>query len=96
MKAACERCLVYDVDGSTACESCAALEDDKSRAIGSAMLAFVSAAYLATLAVGYLVFRARPFVGGLAAVIAIAVGRALQTYLRPPVVTRRSGAPRSG
>jgi hypothetical protein len=54
---------------------------------------FVGVAYLATLAVAYLVFRARPFVGGLAAVVAITLGRALQIVLHIPNVTRRpSGA----
>lgn len=85
----CERCLVYDVNGQPACDDCGASEDDRGRALGAALLAVVSVGYLATLAIGYLVFRARPFVGGLAAVIAIVLGRALQIFLRPPVVTRR-------
>lgn len=96
MKSSCEPCLAYDVDGSAACASCGPREDDRSRALGSALLTFVSVGYLAALAVGYLVFRARPFVGGLAAVVAIALGRALQMYVRPPIVTRRQPAPRAG
>ena len=45
--------------------------------------------YLATLALGVLAFRAKPFVGGIAAIVAIALGRALQMVLRPPDVKRR-------
>jgi hypothetical protein len=92
-KSGCEHCLPYEVDGSEACETCGVAEDDRSRALGSALLAFVGAGYLATLALGYIFFRARPFVGGLAAVVAIALGRMLQVYLRPPIVTRRASAP---
>jgi len=95
-KAGCDPCLPYDVDGAVACEACAALVDDRGRALGSAMLAFVAVGYLATLAIGYLVFRARPFVGGLAAVVAIALGRLLQVYVRAPTVTRRPDARRPG
>lgn len=95
-KAGCEPCLAYDVDGNVACESCAALEDDRGRALGSALLAFVAVGYLATLAIGIVVFRARPFVGGLAAVVAIALGRALQMFVRMPTVTRRPSARRTG
>jgi len=95
-KLGCARCLAYDVDGGVACESCGALEDERSRAIGSAVLAFVAVGYLAALAIGYLVFRGRPFIGGLAAVVAIALGRALQLYIRPRTVTRRASAQRTG
>lgn len=93
-KAGCDRCLVFDVDGGGACAACAASQDDRSRALGSALLAFVGVGYLATLAIGYLLFRGRPFVGGLAAVVSIGLGRALQIYLKPPVVTRRAATPR--
>lgn len=48
------------------------------RAIGSALFAVVAASYLAFLAVGVLAFRGRPFVGGAAAVFAIALSRVLQ------------------
>lgn len=88
-KPRCERCLTYEVDGDLACNECGAMEDDRSRSLGSALLALVAVGYLATLAVGFLVFRARPFVGGLAAVVAIALGRALQLFLQVPIVTRR-------
>lgn len=88
-KVGCARCLEYDVDGRAACADCGRLEDDRSRSLGSALIASVSVGYLATLAVGYLLFRGRPFVGGFAAVVAIALGRLLHMYLRPPIVTRR-------
>jgi hypothetical protein len=93
-KACCDHCASFDVDGKPACEACGAAADERSRALGSALLTFVGVGYLATLAIGYLLFRARPFVGGLAAVVAIALGRALQMYLRPQVVSRR--APHTG
>ncbi|MDF2695036.1 MAG: hypothetical protein K0S65_3419 [Labilithrix sp.] len=96
MKGACERCLAYDVDQTASCEACAAHAEDRSRSLGGAILAFVAVAYLATIAVGVLVFRARPFIGGLAAIVAIALGRTLQTYVKPPVVTGRSLSTRSG
>lgn len=88
-RGACERCLVFDVDGRPACAACGASADERSRALGSALVGFVGVGYLATLAIGYLVLKARPVVGGLAAVVAIALGRALQMVLRPPVVVRR-------
>lgn len=87
-KAICETCAVFVIDGRPACEACGRLEAEKSRAVGSALLGFIGAAYLATLAIAILLFKPRPFVGGLAAVVAIAVGRALQIWLRPRAVTR--------
>jgi hypothetical protein len=53
------------------------------------MLALVGVGYLATVAIGYLLFKARPYVGGIAAVVAIMLGRLLQMYLPVPVVRRR-------
>jgi hypothetical protein len=47
----------------------------------------VAVAYLATLALGYIVLKGRPIVGGIAAVVALVAGRALQIYL-----TERGGA----
>lgn len=41
----------------------------------------VAVAYLAALALGYIVLKGRPIVGGLAAVVALVSGRALQVYL---------------
>lgn len=90
----CERCLTYDVNGHAACAACGRAEGDRSRTLGSALFALVALGYLVALGIGYLLFRARPFVGGLAAVVALALGRALQLSLRIPIVTR--GAPRAG
>lgn len=56
-------------------------DDDEAR--GTVVIALVATVYLATLAIGLVVFRAKPFVGGLAAVVAIVVGRALQVWLGP-------------
>lgn len=88
----CTRCLTYEVDGVHACESCGISHAERSRSLGSTLLVLVAAGYLATLAVGYLLFRARPFIGGFAAVVAIALGRMIQLHFRPRHVTRRSGA----
>jgi hypothetical protein len=41
----------------------------------------VAVAYLAALAIGYVLLKGRPIVGGLAAVVALLSGRALQVYL---------------
>lgn len=89
-KAMCSRCAAYDVDGRACCETCGRAEEERGRSLGSALLAVVGFGYLATLAVSYLVFHAQPFVGGIAAIAAIALGRAAQVYLRPPAVTRRT------
>lgn len=86
----CEGCLAYDVDGTPACESCAVALDERSRTWGSMVLALVGVGYLATLAVSYVVFRGRPFVGGLAAIVAMVLGRGLQIFLRVGRATRRT------
>lgn len=88
-KGACDRCLVWNVNDRSACQACGASADDRSRSLGTALLALVGVGYLGTLALGYIVFRARPFVGGLAAVVAIALGRVLQMVIRIPRVVRR-------
>jgi hypothetical protein len=95
-KAGCERCIGYDVDDRMACEPCGVAEGDRGRELGSAIIGFVGVGYLATLALGYVFFRGRPFVGGFAAVVAVALGRVLQTYLRPPLVSRRVSPPHVG
>lgn len=87
-KPICDACAVFEIDGQAACGACGRVADERSRAVGSALLAFIGASYLATLAVCVLLFKPRPFVGGLAAVVAIAVGRALQVWLQPRAVTR--------
>ena len=81
--------ITYEVDGRPACAPCGANATERSRTLGSTVLALVGVGYLATLALGYVVFRARPFVGGLAAVVAIALGRVLQGLVRFPRVARR-------
>lgn len=58
--------------------------------IGGALVVLVAAAYLVTLAVGYVVFRARPFVGGFAAVVAIVLGRTLHAHIHLPVIDQPS------
>jgi hypothetical protein len=85
----CESCLVYEVDGRAACEPCGREEAERGSALGSSVLAFVGVGYLATLALGFLLFKGRAFIGGLAAVVAIAIGRGLQVFVKTPVVTRR-------
>lgn len=74
------------------CEGCGAVAIERGHAVGSAALALIAAGYLIALAIGYLVFRARPFVGGLAAIASLVVGRLVQTALRAPIVTRRAEA----
>jgi uncharacterized protein (DUF983 family) len=88
----CGACLTYEVDGEPACEACGSGMAERSRAIGSGVIGVVAVGYLATLAVGVGLFHARPFVSGVAAIVAITVARALQLLLRAPaVLTRRSG-----
>jgi hypothetical protein len=72
------------------CAACGAREAEDGRSVGSAVLGLVSVGYLATLALGYEIWKARPFVGGLAAIVAIGLGRILQTAMRIPTVTSRA------
>jgi hypothetical protein len=85
----CGACIAYDVDGRPTCEACGRAEEDRGKSVGTTLLALTAVGYLATLALGLLAFRARPFVGGVAAIVGIAIGRALQLILKPPVVVRR-------
>ncbi len=85
----CESCLVYEIDGKPACGPCGTEVEERGKALGTSVLAFVGVGYLATLALAFLVFRGRAFIGGLAAVVAIAIGRGLQVFLKTPLVTRR-------
>ena len=89
----CDACATYDLDGAPCCEPCGRQEEDDSHALSSGLLALVAVGYLATLALGIVLFKARPFVGGLAAVVAIALGRAMQLLVKAPTVTRRLAAP---
>lgn len=97
-KGLCDTCATFELDGNWCCEACGRKEEDDARELGAGLLALVSVGYLATLAIGVVLFKARPFVGGLAAIVAIALGRALQMLIRAPSVARRLGAsvPRSG
>jgi hypothetical protein len=60
------------------------------RELGSGLIALLGVGYLAALALGVVFFKAQPFVGGLATIAAIALGRALPLVLPLPVVTRRA------
>jgi hypothetical protein len=88
-KSLCEACATYELEGSSCCEGCGRAREGDRDALSSGLLAMVSVGYLATLALGVLLFKARPVVGGLAAVVAIALGRALQLLTNKPTVTRR-------
>jgi hypothetical protein len=91
-KSLCDGCASFELDGEWCCEICGVRQENDARELGSGLLALVGVGYLATLAVGILIFKARPFVGGLAAIVAIGLGRALQMLVRAPAVTRRLGA----
>jgi hypothetical protein len=88
----CNVCSTYELDGAAYCERCGRAHEDESHALSSGLLALVAVGYLATLAIGIVVFKARPFVGGLAAVVAIALGRAMQLLVKAPAVRRRMSA----
>jgi hypothetical protein len=89
----CDACATYDLDGATCCERCGRDKEDESHALSSGLLALIGVGYLATLAVGVVIWKPRAFVGGLAAIVAIALGRLMQLFVKTPVVTRRvSGA----
>jgi hypothetical protein len=85
----CDACATHEIDGGPCCETCGRAEDERVRALGSGMLALVGVGYLATLAIGVALFKARPFVGGVAAIVAIALGRGLQLLIKPSAVTHR-------
>jgi hypothetical protein len=65
--------------------------------LSSGLLALVAVGYLATLALGTVLFKARPMVGGFAAIVAIGLGRGLQLLVKTPAVARRipATAPRT-
>jgi len=77
------------MEGGFGCERCGRLREAEAAELSSGLLAFVAVGYLATAAVGVLVFKAQPFVGGLAALVAIGLGRALELLVHSPSVTRR-------
>ncbi len=88
-RALCEACIAYDVNDEPTCERCGRQEEDRGKSLGSTLLVLTGLGYLVVLAIGVKAFHARPFVGGIAAIAAIALGRALQLALKPPVVIRR-------
>lgn len=90
-KGICTQCAAYDVDDAMTCEPCGRSEEDRARGIGLSLTGLVGAGYLATLALGVVVFKSKPFIGGIAAIVAIVLGRVLQLVLRPPSVRRRLG-----
>lgn len=92
-KPACDACATFTIDGEPGCESCGRKEEDRAQAIGSALLALVGVGYLATLAIGVMLFRPRPLVGGIAALVAIGLGRILQVVVRTSSVRRRAVSP---
>jgi len=94
-KGMCEACAGFEIDGKACCADCAREVEAQARDVGSGMLALVGVGYLLTLAVGFAIWKGRPFIGGLAAVVAIALGRALQLVLKAPAVTRRRTPPRT-
>lgn len=79
----------WELDGKAACDACARDAEARSRDLGVGILACVGAGYLGALAVGFLVFHARPLIGGIAAIVAIALGRALTVLVKKPVLSRR-------
>lgn len=85
----CDACATYELDGASCCERCGRDKEDDGNALSSGLLALIGVGYLATLALGIVVFKARPFVGGLAAIVAIALGRLMQLLVKMPLVTRR-------
>jgi hypothetical protein len=91
-KPLCDACATFESDGAWCCEPCGRRQEDDARELGSGLLALVGVGYLATVALGVVLFKARPFVGGLAAIVAIGLGRALQMLVRAPAISRRPGA----
>ncbi len=86
----CDACATYHLDGASCCERCGRTKEDDGNALSSGLLASIGVGYLATLAIGVVIWHARPFVGGLAAIVAIALGRIMQLVVKTPLVTRRA------
>lgn len=85
----CNACSTYELDGKPCCERCGRAKEDDRNALSSGLLALIGVGYLATLAIGILVFKPRPFVGGLAAIVALGLGRTLQMHAKGPSLSRR-------
>ena len=89
-KELCEACATYSMAGDLGCDRCGRQREAEAAELSSGVLAFVGVGYLATLALGILLFGPKPFVGGLAAIVALGLGRALQLLVQSPAVTRRA------
>jgi hypothetical protein len=94
----CDACATFDLESkgsrSPCCERCGRSQENDSDALSSGLLALIAVGYLAALAIGVSVFKAQPFVGGLAAVVAIGLGRAMQMLVKTPTAMRRLSAAR--
>ena len=88
----CEDCATWDVDGHAACDACGKKEIATSRGITTALFACTGVGYLATIALLVSVWSPRPYHGGIAAIVAILLGRILQFWLRPRMVMPRQTA----
>ncbi len=88
----CDACATHEFDGASCCERCGRAKEDEGNALRSGLLASIAVGYLAALTVGVLIWKARPFVGGLAAIVAIALGRLMQLVVKTPLVTRRASS----
>ena len=91
-KAMCDACATFEIDGHAACDGCGKRELETSRGIATALFACVGVGYLATIAIAISISPPRPYHGGLAAVVAILLGRTLQFWLKPRTVTPRPTA----
>jgi len=81
---------VWDVDGRSSCDACGSAVERSSSQLASGLLLVVGVVYLATLAGLVYLFKAQPFVGGLAVIVTIAVGRGLEVLVKRPLVTRKT------
>ena len=88
-KSLCDACASFEHDGSPCCERCGRMKEEQRNDLSSGLLALVAVGYLATLALGSVLLNARPIIGGLAAVVAIALGRAMQLLVHSRAVSRR-------
>ncbi len=92
-KSLCDACASFERDGSPCCERCGRVKEEERNDLSSGLLALIAVGYLATLVLGAVLFKARPIIGGLAAVVAIALGRALQLLVQSTPVSRRNPEP---
>ena len=69
------RCAVHADKPSPACAECRARET-RDADLAGALVMFVGVGYLLAVAVGYALFKARPFIGAVAVIVALALARA--------------------